>query len=395
MEFEALRVTPHEVDDALCDDGQVGPELAYLTRTWQRSPRALIWRNPSPEWQRFVLLLPIASRLSLMGNPIFAQLTRAWGLNIRFLGVDRDGLVYDFRSLLTDATLRRLLECLGHEDSTSPEMLDTLFAALAADMLTVLDLRRRDWGRHLDGVHRLEPEVSGTLFGRDTRYPDFLAGLRLALREGRLDAGLYGRALRTVEARELDVETRVARALEAALDPGTLTLLLRCGTGQHLGAYNWLRIDPPHAPARAHVLANLPGFVSDLAQTLLPLDALRVSASTPTPDRENRNLEGFDLRQHGRAEEDPSRARWAGVLMRAVDAGQDRAVIEALALRFAVSENVIRRLWREAPEGLGQPDGWLLERILRVLQARGDREWPRTPAQWQTLIAHASGPDAD
>jgi hypothetical protein len=43
------------------------------------SPRALVWRNPSPDWKLFVLLLPLASRLSLMTNPIFAQLTRDWG----------------------------------------------------------------------------------------------------------------------------------------------------------------------------------------------------------------------------------------------------------------------------------------------------------------------------
>jgi len=36
----------------------------------------------------------------------------AWGLNVRFVGVDRDGLAYDFRNLLADRTLRLLVELL-------------------------------------------------------------------------------------------------------------------------------------------------------------------------------------------------------------------------------------------------------------------------------------------
>ena len=60
-----------------------------------------------------MLLPPTASRLSLMANPIFAQLTRDWGHAIRFVGVDREQCVHDFRGLLTDATLRRLVEALA------------------------------------------------------------------------------------------------------------------------------------------------------------------------------------------------------------------------------------------------------------------------------------------
>ena len=96
-DFESLRVDTFAVDEELIDAASVGPELAHLAQVYLRSPRALVWHNPSPDWRLFVLLLPIASRLSLMANPIFAQLARAWGLHARFVGIDRDGLVHDFR----------------------------------------------------------------------------------------------------------------------------------------------------------------------------------------------------------------------------------------------------------------------------------------------------------
>jgi hypothetical protein len=77
------------------------------------------------------------------------------------------------------------------------------------------------------------------------------------------------------------------------------------------------------------------------------------------------------------------------VLRQAVDAGQDRVIIEALAQRFAVGENVIRRLWREAPAAFGQPPTWHLAQILRRLAERGERAWPSGDAQWRELIAEA------
>ncbi|MCX7273935.1 MAG: hypothetical protein NTV19_12295, partial [Burkholderiales bacterium] len=112
-DFESLRVDTFAVDEELIDAASVGPELAHLAQVYLRSPRALVWHNPSPDWRLFVLLLPIASRLSLMANPIFAQLARAWGLHARFVGIDRDGLVHDFRSLLSDRTLKMLVHLLG------------------------------------------------------------------------------------------------------------------------------------------------------------------------------------------------------------------------------------------------------------------------------------------
>ena len=104
MDFEAIRVDGIPLDAELTDTGFVGPDLSAAAHAYLATPRALVWRNPSPDWKLFVLLLPLASRLSLMTNPIFAQLTRDWGHSIRFVGVDRDQCVHDFRSLLSDAT---------------------------------------------------------------------------------------------------------------------------------------------------------------------------------------------------------------------------------------------------------------------------------------------------
>lgn len=113
MDFQAIRVDPFPIDIELTDSGHAGPDLAASAHAYLATPRALLWRNPSPDWRLFVLILPLASRLSLMTNPIFGQLTREWGHGIRFLGVDRHQCVYDFRNLLSDATLRRLVESLA------------------------------------------------------------------------------------------------------------------------------------------------------------------------------------------------------------------------------------------------------------------------------------------
>lgn len=414
MDFEAFRVDQFPVDQDLLDAGAVGPELAHLAGIYRHSPRALVWRNPSSDWRLFVLLLPLASRLSLMANPIFAQLTRAWGMNVRFVGIDRTGLCYDFRALLTDRTLKLLLEFLECDlDRThDPAVLDTLFAALAGEMLTILQQRRSGWDRHLAVEHRLEPDVDGSLFARATRYPDFLAKLREALRTEIIDVAFYGRALRSIDLRETTFEQRVSSMIEGALDEITMAKLVRTGAGKHLGCYNWLRIDPRHAASRAHVLGRLPGLASFLAQTLLPLEARRLDSDEPPDPRDDdwpeplrrttetampgsdsaarraRNDE-FDLRSIAARTDSSHTLRWAGALRRAIDAGQDRMVIEALAQRFAVSDNTIRRLWREPPRALGQPPAWQLSPVLRQLDAVGDRGWPVDDAQWRALLARA------
>ena len=346
-----------------------------------------------------MLLLPLASRLSLMANPVFAQLTRAWGLSVRFVGVDRDGLAYDFRALLTDRTLKLLVELLDVDRSDEPGLLDALFAALGREMLTILERRGAGWERYLDVDHRLEPEVDGTLFARATRYPDFLARLRQALHDEIVDVAFYGRALRSIDLREAAFEQRAGALIESALEPVTMAKLARSNAGRHLGCYNWLRIDPQHAAARAHVLARLPGLATFFAETLVPLEAMRVAlrpdddatdpAAPPDDALAAPPPSTFDLKALAARKGSVHSAHWAAVLRRAIDAGQDRAVIEATAQRFSIPENVIRRLWREAPAAFGQPPTWHLAQILRELQRAGERAWPASDAQWQALIASA------
>ncbi|MFP5406157.1 MAG: hypothetical protein ACLGHY_07380 [Gammaproteobacteria bacterium] len=412
--YESLCVDPYPIDAELQDDGTTGPELAHLARSYRDSPRALVFRNPSSDWRLFVVTLPLATRLSLMSNPIFAQLTRAWGLNVRFIGVDGDGPVHDFRALLSDRTLDLLIELLAGDGRGA---LDVLFAALAREMLTVLEQRRADWTRHLARVHRLEPGVPGTLFDHAGRYPDFLAKLRAALRDGTIDVAFYGRVLRSIDLREATVDSRVAALIESALDPVTMAKLQRTTAGKHLGCYNWLRIEPRRAAPRAYLLSRLPAFATFFAETLLPLEstALESDPAEPDPFRDPGSMEDldardgdrpsrgqevaqgsrntrqpradFDLRPVAARSRSPINQHWAAVLRQAIDAGQDRAALEAIAQRFAVGDNVIRRVWREQPAALDQPPTWHLAQILRRLHALPDREWPANDAAWRALIA--------
>lgn len=401
------------IDHELQDPGTTGPELAQLAASYRSSPRAIVFREPSSDWRLFVILLPLASRLSLLTNPVFAQLTRAWGLNARFIGVDREHLVHDFRALLDDRTLRLLVEVLARSE-IAPGMrrrvddtLDVLFATLASEMLTMLGRRPDTRLRHLDREHRLEPHAPSTLFDRTGRYPDFLAGLRAALRNGIIDVDFYGRALRSIDLREDAIDARVRAVLESTLDPVTLAKLERTGSGIHLGCYNWLHIDPRHAAPRAHLLAHLPAFAHFFAESLLPLDARRLEAqeewmadagqvSQQAPNRRDPAARArqhvtatFELRTLAARSASAHSLYWSTVLGQAIDSGQDRTTIEALAQRFAVHDNVIRRIWRERPAGLGQPPTWQLGQILRQLHEGGDRHWPADRDAWQQLIASA------
>lgn len=400
VEFFTVDAVP--IDRELQDAGTTGPELAQLAASYANSPRALVFRDPSSDWRLFVVLLPLASRLSLMTNPIFAHLTRAWGLNARFVGVDRDQLVYDFRALLSDRTLRLLVDVLARSEvapgAARPgnDALDLLFASLADEMLTTLDRRRDDWGRHLDREHRIEPHAPSSLFDRAGRHPDFLASLRAALRDEIVDVEFYGRALRSIDLREDAIDARVRAVLESALDPVTLAKLAKTGAGIHLGCYNWLRLDPRHAAPRAHLLARLPSFANFFADALVPIDASALDGDTEDerPPAEPTHAPGtlrptFELRPIASRERSAHSLYWAAVLKRAIDAGQDRATIEAIAQRFAVGDNVVRRIWRERPAGIGQPPTWQLGQILRLLQANGERGWPSDAAGWQSLIARA------
>jgi hypothetical protein len=398
-EFESLCVERSAIDAELCDEGLVGPELAHLSRLYLDSPRALVWQHPSPDWRLFIVLLPLASRLSLMTNPIFTQLTRAWGLTLRFIGIDRNQLVYDFRKLLSDRTLHSLIDALARARSADVT-LDVLFATLSDDLLTVLDHRRDDWSRHLVQEHRLEPGVDTTLLERTTRFPDFLGKLREALRDDIITEHFYGRALRSIDAREDAVDARIGALTERHLSPATLSRLRESSAGQHLGCYNWITLDARHAAARAHVLSRLPSFATFFAESLLPLDTWDPSAAASAPDRESdaiaqestarrearrRQVPTLDLPGLAARRDTAHSVYWSSMLRRAIDAGQDRVVIEALAQRFAIPDNVIRRLWREQPKALGQPPTWHLTQILRQLATRPERDWPQTDAQWRDL----------
>jgi hypothetical protein len=377
MDFEAIRVDAYPLDADLLDAGNVGPDLSAASHAYLATPRALVWRNPSSDWRLFVLLLPLASRLSLMANPIFAQLTRDWGHNVRFVGVDRHQCVHDFRTLLTDGTLKKLVAALAHwlhDDRRSDSAtLDVLFAALGDSMLTIIEQRRDDWGRHLAREHRLEVGIPDSLFDRTSRYPDFLAQLRQALRTGLVDVEFYGKALRSIDLREAAAETRVASLLEATLEPVTLVKLGRTRAGRHLGCYNWLLLGPRHAAQRAYVLSKLPAFAQFFADALIAAEPRRHTGLVAAA--EHGPLRGASGWLRGRG--DPLDA-----LRQAVDSGQDRWVIEALAGHFGVQPNVIRALWRHCPTAVGTPPAWHLKQIVLRLNEVPERSWPRSDAQW-------------
>lgn len=388
MDFQAIRVDRFPIDSELTDTGNVGPDLAAATHAYLATPRALIWHTPSPDWSLFVLLLPLASRLSLMANPIFGQLTRDWGHSIRFIGVDRHQCIYDFRSLLTDATLRRLVASLArwlHDDETHDGLpmraaetatLDVLFAALGENMLTILEARRDDWGAHLAREHRLEPQAPGSLFDRPSRYPDFMAQLHQALRRELIDVAFYGKVLRSIDLREAAAEQRIAALLEGTLEPVTLVKLGRSRAGQHLGCYNWLLTGQGHAAQRAYVLGKLPAFAQFFAETLINAQARPRSGLVAAAEHDRR---AALLR--------PDDAREA--LRQAIDSGQDRWVIEALSAHFGVEHNVLRALWRHCPSALDAPPTWHLKEILLRLNELPERAWPRDDRQWLDLASRA------
>lgn len=412
MDFTPLAIDPLPLDAELTDAAAVGPELAHLGRAYCHTPRALVWRHASSEWPLLILTLPIATRLSLLTNPIFGKLVRQWGLSIRFIGVDRAGFVYDFRDLLDARALRRVVSALGQwlgardqqlaaDDAgeaaserrlTDDAAIDTLFGLLASETLTVLEQRRDDWTLHLarDGVlvpDDDEPAASGlspsrpraastALFERRARYPEFIAQLREALRQSVIDIGFYGRVLRAIDRREHDVESRIISLIESALDPVTLARLGRMPGGPHLGCYNWLLHDPRARAHRAATLNKLPAFAQFFADRLL-------AAATPTArERMADRLVAQGLQ--GAGAEALLRA-----LGRAVDSGNDAWTIVGLAHYFDVSDNLIRNLWRNCPAALGMPPTWHLREILGQLDPLAEREWPRDAAGWARLKAAA------
>ncbi|UCE31117.1 MAG: hypothetical protein JSW68_13950, partial [Burkholderiales bacterium] len=401
MSFEAIRVAGYPVDEDLLDAAVVGPETAHFANEYVATPRALIWHDPSSDWRLLVLMLPLASRLSLMRNPIFGQLVRDWGHHVRFIGVDRERRLFDFRRLLDAAVLGRLVDALAlwlSQPAREREAatLDVLFAALADGMLTVLERRRDDWTAHLAREHRLEPGASDTLFDRKTRYPDFLARLRGALRDELIDVDFYCRALRSIELREEAFERRLAEAIETVLHRGSVRRLKQLAVGLHLGAYNWLLIDRKHASQRAYVLSRLGCCAHFFAETLLgehEPDPVGEAGAAPGPGREAplapAALGRADLRRAETHVPWLDRDAFAQWLARAIDSGQDRQVIAAVSRRFGISENTVRALWREPPAMLGTPPAWHLRQILLRLDATPQRPWPRSAAEWQSRVSRA------
>jgi hypothetical protein len=408
MTFSALRIDDLPLDRDLTDDATVGPDLAQAAHAYRSTPRALIWRNPSSEWQLLIVLLPLATRLSLMTNPIFGRLVRDWGMGIRFIGVDAEQSVYDFRELLDRPALTKLVKALARFIEQSPvsgstaaaadhPALDTLFSVLSGDMLTILQQRRADWRRHLAREDRLMIDRNGTdqapggrsLFDRRSRFPDFLGQLRQALRLQMIDVEFYGRVLRSIDLREDSVESRVLSILEGALDPITLAKLTRTRIGAHLGCYNWLRLEPRCASHRASVLYKMPVLAQFLADRLVcgaaPNQRAEFAAHIAAgPAARSTSRTALTSTESARLDEAHLR-----MLARAIDSGQDRWVVESLARFFRVSDNLIRALWRNCPVALGAPPEWHLRQILLALNERPERSWPSDTAGWLALKSSA------
>lgn len=429
MQLTALTIDRLPLDLELTDGACVGPELAHLARAYCRTPRALIWRHASSDWPLLVLTLPIATRLTLLANPIFGRLVREWGHGIRFLGVDGDGFAYDFRDLLDTTALRRLIDALGrwlgaregqgaeHDlggTAADDEALDTVFDLLASEMLTVLERRRADWTMHLarDGVLATDdvdsaafPAVlplgatgapstdpsrgpgssttsaragngGASLFDRRGRYPEFIGQLRRALRDATFDVEFYGRVLRAIDRREHDAESRIISIVESALDPITLGRLARTRIGTHLGCYNWLLQDPRARAHRAATLHKLPAFAQFFADRML-------AAATPTA------REVMADRLVAQGIQGPAAQAMLRAAGQAIDGGHDRETILALARYFRVSDNLIRSLWRNCPVAIGAPPTWHLRQILRALDTLPQRHWPADAAGWAALKAQA------
>ncbi len=400
MRFTALTLDALPLDAELTDAATVGPELARIAQAYCGTPRALVWRNASSDWPLLMITLPLVTRLSLMTNPIFGRLVREWGAGLRFIGVDGDRRAYDFRHILGARALSRLVDALAHligereedvrtqRDTTlaTDRALDTVFALLADEMMTILEARREDWPRHLAREGLLVADTHAlvqspgmrSLFERRSRYPEFTAALHQALRDAMIDVDFYGRILRSIDSRETATEQRVLSILESTLDPIVLAKLARTRIGVHLGCYNWLARDPRVSAHRASVLHKLPAFGQFFADRLLG----------PTSETSDALLRGIVARSRSGRDE----AQLLHEVARAIDSGQDRWTIEALGRYFRVSENVLRALWRQCPAALGAPPEWHLHQILLALAERSERSWPTDEPGWIALKAASIPP---
>jgi hypothetical protein len=379
MSYQAVLVDQYPIDQHLVDPSHWGPEPAHLAEVYLSTPRALVWSNASTDWPLLMVILPMASRLMMMRNPIFSNLVRDWGLHIRFVGVDSQQRFFDFKKLLTDDILRKLVNALQsiHSHSTEQQTnpaLDVLFSSLAGGMLNMLEKRRENWPQHLARAPRLEPAVVGSLFDRSSRFADFLRALRKGLQSRTIDADFYSRAIRALDLREEAAERRIASIIQSCLNDTILARLNASPVGLHMGCYNWLAIDPHHVSQRHYALQRMGCFAQFFSDYLLT-----------RKDYSNTQ----DLTETGLALSDLS-AENALYMTKAIDSGQDRQLIEALAQRFAVSPNTLRTLWRVAPNALGTPDTWLLQKILLRLDSTDPKAWPSTPNDWFELRQSAA-----
>ena len=182
------------------------------------------------------------------------------------------------------------------------------------------------------------------------------------------DKTLEDRVIRARTLRAGQIDVRSARILQASLHPPLMTRLERSRIGLHLGAYNWLLTAGGHVAQRAHALSRLPLFTQFFAEALIEAAPRSRSALVALADGLSEPL---------------------STLRRAIDSGQDRILIEALAAHFSVGTSVIRALWRHCPRVLGAPPSWHLQAILLALDAQPERQWPSTDEQWLTLAAQS------
>jgi hypothetical protein len=376
MSFQAIHIEPDSADGLVSRRPGITPQLVQTLQAYQQTPRALVWRSPSPDWRLFILVLPLATRWPDLCQPVLGPLVRDWGHALRFVGVDRTHHVYDFRAMLELPILRRLIDSLDRwlntpKPASEPtEILDVLFDILGGHHFTRLEARNDLWAQHLARELCLDPLHTESLFQRATCQEDLMRLVQEALRRRVLDMELYGRLVRAIDRRETFTERLMVAVLGEALDPTTLQTLNSTRSGAHLGCYNWLLAHPARRRQRAYVLNRLPALGPFIADFFL---------ESP-PSRLKDRWAQISGNQHVSTNPlDTDR------LLQAIDSGQDRTVIAALASHFNVREQVFRSLWRFYPSGLIAPPSWHLPHLLQRLNQLPDRFWPRDASSWQAL----------
>ena len=123
------------------------------------------------------------------------------------------------------------------------------------------------------------------------------------------------------------------------------------------------------------MLGKLPLFAQCFADTLIDASPRRRSGLVAAAEHDARAAFLPDIARES--------------LRQAIDSGQDRWVIEALAAHFGVQHNVLRALWRHCPSALQAPPAWHLKQILLRLNELPERVWPRDDAGWLQLASRS------